>query len=193
MRNFSCCLFAICILISCPALAQQDWKKITFEGNVVTQTCEAKINGAEDVAVKLPDVRDSVLGGYRSFAGLTTFTIGISNCAYQIQDGVQKVKMFLRLPTGQNQVGGALVNMHAPQNEAAKKVWLQLCKDSECVAPLNISSISSGVAIDLDMQVQDGKASHILGARYVAGSAMDNGSVKPGKFSAVIEYRLEYL
>jgi len=189
MRNFLYCLFAVCVLISCPALAQQDWKKITFEGNIITQTCEAKINGAEDATVKLPDVRDKVLDGDDIYAGLATFTIGISNCLYGNQNGVQKVKMFVRVPSGQNLYSNALVNMYAPESERAKGVWLRVYEDSAAVKEITLDG--GGSVVNLDMQIQDGQASHILSAQYYARKS--NIPIKPGKFSAAIEYRLEYL
>jgi len=188
MRHVSFLLSVVCALVSNPALAQ--WRKITFNGEITTQTCEAKINGVDNPLIELPKVRDSTLADTNSVAGLKTFTLGISGCTHA-EDGVQKVRVFFHVPGSQNAIDGNLTNTIPKYRDGAEGVALQLTKDAEGTQPIPLPANANrtAVSLDLEMELKDGTATHTFGVQY----ARTGSSVYPGKFSASANWFIAYL
>jgi len=182
-------VLTVCTLASCPATAA--WKQIKFEGTITTQTCEAKINGEEGSVVKLKDVRDRELSKYPSRAGLTTFTLAIGNCSHA-EDGVQKVRVFVRVPEGQSLSSGYLLNTVAVKDGGASSVGLEVTKDGAGAQPvkLPLNSAASATSIDLEESFKDGTATYTFGVQYVHYTPL---VLSPGKFAASLMWDIAYL
>jgi len=178
------------VLASNPAFAQVvPWKTITFNGEITTQTCEAKINGVDNPLIELPKVRDSALPEVNSIAGLTTFTLGISGCTLA-EDGVQKVRVFFHVPSGQSALKGNLDNNTPTSNGGAQGVRLQLTQDAEGTQPIPLPSNANGTAVslDLDMELKEGTATHTFGVQYIR-----THGIRHGTLAASARWHIEYL
>jgi len=166
-------------------------EKITFEGYVTTQTCEAKINGGDDVVVKLEDVRAAAFPDISSTAGLKAFTLALGNCTYA-EDQMQKVRVYFRLPSGpQSAYKGYLTNVISVSNGGADGVGVQLTKDAAGTEKIQIPSDSPyTMSMEFGMELKGGTASHEFGVHYVKDR---DYPVQPGKVSTSIEWQIVYL
>jgi len=184
-------VLTVCTLTSCPAMAESDWKKINFVGNITTQTCEVKITGTDGLVVTLPEVRDTVLAKVGDRAGLTTFTLRLEKCSHA-EDGVQKVLLSFHAPQGQGRTPtGNLENTTKPSAGGATSVALQVTKDEAGNQPLKLPRYGeSDVSLELDAQLNDSIYTHTFGVQYYRFAS---APLLPGKFTASIEWRIAYL
>jgi len=155
---------------------------ITFVGEVTDQTCEVSINGQADPIVLLPSVPVTQLKAAGSRAGLTPFTLSMSNCTAPIE-AVQLTTRFLGRGVTK---AGNLGNL-APVRKA-ENVSIQLTENETGTKPIDLSK---GVTAATGPVLAAGQttASHTYAAQYYS----HDGNAKAGAVQAVVEYVISYL
>jgi len=177
MRYLSLAVLAASSLASSLALAQSN-NMITFEGEVLDESCQALINGSADAVVKLEPVKVGDFGSNNT-AGLTSFTMEITDCEH-----VDNKKLTVKF-IATNPVNGNLNNI-APADKA-KGVSVQLTNNKDGTEKIDLQN---GVAV-LEINEKfstDGSGKHEFGVQYHKDS-----DITPGKVKAMVEYRLSYL
>jgi len=182
MRHSSLLLLAACSLAT--GLAQaQSVPKITFEGEVTDQTCQATIDGETNPTVILPTVNTAQFTTTGTTVGLTPVTLTISNCAAPSSGSLD---ISLKL-SGQNiKTGGYLGNIAA--TNPATNVALQLTQNADGTGPITLApGITTVPAITLNTGETGG--THTFGVQYIS----EGTPVSAGAVEGVVEYTLSYL
>lgn len=175
--KFSTLLFAVGALPGIVLAAPT----VTFQGEVTAQTCQASINGETNSIVLLPTVTATELSGAGAKAGLTPFTISVSDCQAPSGD-LQITTNFL----GHNVTSvGNLGNIAA--SNPAGNVAIQLTSDAAGTTPI----VLNGVTPVSGLVLSDGEtsASYQFGAQYIS----EDGGATAGAVTSVAEYTLSYL
>ena len=152
---------------------------VTFQGEVASQTCQAKINGKTNSIVLLPTVAAADLSSAGKTTGTTPFTIAISGCAAS-EKATKIGTKFLGYnvtPTGN------LSNL--ANSNPAKNVSIQLTSSAASDRPVNLNGVTS--VEGLTLAAGKTEASHQFGVQYYA-----EGVAEPGAVTAVAEYTLSY-
>ncbi len=152
---------------------------VTFQGEVASQTCQAKINGKTNSIVLLPTVAAADLSAAGKTTGATPFTIAISGCA--ASEKVTKVgTKFL----GYNVTPTGNLSNLATSNPA-KNVSIQLTSTTAGDRAVNLNGVTTVEGLTLASGKSE--ASHQFGVQYYA-----EGVAEPGAITAVAEYTLSY-
>lgn len=158
---------------------------VTFQGEVTNQTCNVSINGSTDSIVMLPSVALSEFGSTLAVgqtAGLTPFTVSVSDCASQSTAQAIGTK-FLGYDVDAST--GVLGN-RATAN-AATGVGIQLTGNADGSEPVILSG--STTVSGLTLPANSTNATYEFGARYY----LLDTSATAGAITAVAEYTLTYL
>ncbi|TCM69174.1 major type 1 subunit fimbrin (pilin) [Acinetobacter calcoaceticus] len=154
---------------------------VTFQGEVTDQTCEASINGGTNGNVLLPTVPSSSLAADGQKAGLTPFTIEVSNCTAPATSALKINTRFLGHAVTTN---GNLGNI-AETNPAAN-VAIQVTEQADGVKAVSFNGVTD--VAGLELPVGETSTSHEFAAQYIA----EGGAASAGAVKAVVEYTLSY-
>jgi len=155
---------------------------ITFVGEVTDQTCEVSINGQANPIVLLPGVPASQLQAAGSKAGLTPFTLTLTQCSAPIADMQLTTRFLGRGVTKAGNLGNLATD------KAAQNVAIQLTENETGTKPINLSSGTTAVAGPLLAKGQN-TASHTYAAQYYS----HDGNASAGAVQAVVEYVISYM
>lgn len=156
--------------------------QVTFMGEVTAQTCQPQINGETDSVVLLPTIRSSELTAVGSQAGLTPFTISLTNCTAPTDSDLNINTVFL----GHNVTAkGNLGNI--AETTPATKVGLQLLNSEAGTTPVVLSGPTSvpGLVLKQGTTATDYK----FAVQYIS----EEGGATPGKVKGIVEYTVSYL
>jgi len=173
--------FALCAaLAASPLLAfAQSANTITFQGEVSDQTCAVTVNGnASSPVVLLPTVANAAFATSGATAGLTSFTVGLSNCTVNAAAARNVDVKF---------VGGNLTSTGNLRNTGtATNVSLQLLDPATPAAPFNLSGgfAAPGLVIASGADA----ATHDFAVRYYAEAT----PVSPGTVIGAVQYAVAY-
>jgi len=180
MRYSSLAILVAASLASSLALAQTTTSNIiTFEGQVLDESCQATINGSADAVVRLDPVKESDFGQDKT-AGLTPFTMEIKDCKHTDNKNIQ-VRFI-----ASNPVNGNLDNIEKSTN-AAEHVLVQLTDDKGGKNPIMLKDGTAVVQFNNKFSAR-GDGTHEFGVQYYK-----DGDIKPGKVKAEVKYQLSYL
>lgn len=160
---------------------------VTFQGEITDHTCLVTINGETNSVVLLPTVAVADFGGTLAdgqTAGLTPFTVSISDCAILTPFAQSVSTRFLGFDVDAN--SGVLGNRAT--SHAATGYGVQITGTSAGGNPVRLSGITD--VFSLMLPVGATEASHTFGAQYYV---IDAGSAAPGAITAVAEYTVSYL
>lgn len=147
---------------------------------VASQTCTVTVNGSPgSVTVRLPTVLTSELANLGDAAGLTEFSIEISQCGYQ---GSFVSPRFV----GNNLHHTGSLN-NAPGPDYAKNVVVQVGITPGFFIHLEDQTMNSSYSIPLQGTGADRHGSRIYYVRYFAMAP-----VTPGKVLASMQYAIVY-
>ncbi|GEM_PF-159076 len=147
-------------------------------------TCQVSIDGAPTGVVRLATVEAADFAGAGSVAGLTPFTVTISDCPAPQHGNLNVVAIFRDYNIT---AAGNLGNLAA--HDAALDVAVQLTTHTEHgVRPIDLAVTHQIVDLLVLRQGQT-SASHQLGARYIT----EGGNPTPGAVTAVAEFAIDYL
>ncbi|MED5608320.1 fimbrial protein [Pseudomonas sp. JH-2] len=154
---------------------------VTFQGEVTAQTCKASINGETNSIVLLPTVASTELSAAGSKAGLTPFTISISECQAPTGDLAITTNFLGHNVTAEGNLGNIAAS------NPASNVAIQLTKEAAGTTPV----VLNGVTPVAGLVLADGEtsASYQFGAQYISVA----GNAGAGAVTAVAEYTLSYL
>lgn len=152
---------------------------VTFQGEVTQQTCAVDIAGATAGTVLLPTVTSTELSAINSKAGLTPFTISVSNCAISGDKLDLKTKFLGHNVTAAGNLGNKAA-------DGATNVALQLTKAADGVAPIKLIGVTS-VDITPVPAGQEG-VEHTFGVQYIS----ESGNAGAGAVEGVAEYTISY-
>lgn len=171
-------LLAITIVIT-PLFAHSA-PTITFQGEVNAQTCVAEVNGQADGVVLLPTVSTKSLQSVGSTAGVTPFTISVTDCETTLTNLQINTEFLGRSVTN----GGNLGNLAT--SNAATKVQMQLLDKFQGGNAIRLNGTTAVPGLVL----VPGKttASHEFGVQYVS----EEGSATAGAVLSVAEYTISY-
>ncbi|TCM60046.1 major type 1 subunit fimbrin (pilin) [Acinetobacter calcoaceticus] len=155
--------------------------QVTFQGEVNSQTCQAKINGKTEGTVLLPTVSTAELATKGATAGLTPFTISVTGCSAPKDADLKIGTRFL----GYNVANGNLSNQNTSAN-GAKGVSIQLTQSAAGTTPVVLNGVTKVDGLVLPTGKTD--TSYQFGARYIA----DDTAIVAGAVTAVAEYTLSY-
>lgn len=181
LSKFSIALSTALTLLSGAAIAAPavPVSVVTFQGEVASQTCQAKINGKTNSVVLLPTVAVADLASAGKTTGATPFTIAISGCAAP-EKALKVGTKFL----GYNVTSTGNLSNLATSN-AAKNVSIQLTSNTLGDHPVNLNGVTT---VDgLVLAAGKSEASHQFGVQYYA-----DGVAEAGAITAVAEYTLSY-
>lgn len=152
---------------------------VTFQGEVTAQTCDVSVNGHTNAVVLLPTVANSLLSTSGQTAGLTPFTVNISNCSAPAADTAIQTNFL-----GYNvSSAGNMSNMAT--SAPATNVEVQL---TDAGSGGNAVTLSGVTPVDgLILPAGETSASYQFGVQYYA-----TGQSTPGPVTAVAEYSLTY-
>lgn len=172
---------ATAVALPCFAVAAPT---VQFQGEVTDQTCDVNINGETNSTILLPTVNTSELSAGGSTAGVTPFTITLSNCG-EVAKGKTITTNFL----GHNVTSAGVLNNTATMTPA-DNVGIQLLEnDSKDATPIKLSGVTPSVsAMSFAADSTDTSISHTFGAQYYA---IDKAATA-GKVLAVAEYTVSY-
>lgn len=154
---------------------------VTFQGEVSAQTCKASIAGGTNGIVLLPTVAAKDLQNAGTTAGLTKFTINVTDCTDPGSSDLPiKTKFLGHAVTGNGNLG----NMAAAN--PAGNVAIQLTSDAAGTAAITLNGPTS--VAGLKLPAGKTSASYDFGARYIS----ENGGATPGPVTSVVEYTLSY-
>jgi len=180
MRHSSLSLLAACAMVTGMAQAAT----ITFEGKITDQTCDVKVNGQDDLTVKLPTVHTGAFTATSQSAGTKSFEVAITGCDPASAEE-EKYKVTFK---SARLVGAGLLGNTA--TSGAENVGVRLTKDAAGSDPLDLRSPATSV-IELTLRANETSARHTMAAQY---TRIDAGQpVTPGKVHAIVEYALDYL
>lgn len=171
--------FVTAALIAAPMLAIAA-PQVTFQGEITDQTCVAQINGATSGVVLLPSAPASALNAPGATAGLTPFTISVTDCAAPAA-ALNVSTAFL----GHNVTAGGNLGNTATA-DAATNVAVQLTTDASGGTPITLNGVTA--VPGLVVPALGTGATYQYGAQYVA----EGGAATPGAVLAVVEYTLVY-
>lgn len=154
---------------------------VTFQGEVSAQTCKASVAGGTNGVVMLPTVAASELASAGSTAGLTKFTISVTDCADPDSSDLPIKTKFLGHAVTNN---GNLGNIATAS--PAENVAIQLTSDGAGTSALVLNGPTSVDGLVLEQGQTS--ATYDFGARYVS----ENGGVTAGAVTSVVEYTLSY-
>lgn len=175
--NLSKALLAVVLLPGLAAAAPT----VTFQGEVTSQTCQASINGETNSFVLLPTVPVTSFSGAGSTAGLTPFSITISNCqAPSGADLAMKTNFLGRNVTSAGNLGNA-----ATSNKASD-VEIQLTTSAAGTTPIVLNGVTAVSGLVLPQGSTS--ATYQFGARYIT----EGGAPTAGQVTAVAEYTVSY-
>lgn len=165
--------------LPCAALAAP---QIQFQGEVTDQTCKVDLKGNTGSIVLLPTVSKSELAAPGETAGITPFTITVSDCATSETSSQSIVTEFL----GENVLEpGVLGNATSEDGSYAKNVGIQLVEDTNTKTPINLNGVTKSQSV-INLAGQS-SGEHTFGAQYYAMDAATSGKV-----SAVVNYTISY-
>jgi len=183
MRYSSLTVLVACSLAANLVQAQTGIQqgKITFEGEVATQTCQATVNGDTNSRILLPTVSKSNLENANSTAGLTVFTLNVTGCSI---DNAQETPIMVKFNGHSVTEDGNLGNS-ASGSSAAKNVAVQLLNGSTPIAlGTKAATKESGLVLDKGKD----SATYDFAAQYIS----EKGNASAGSVQAVVEYALSY-
>jgi len=175
MRYTSLAFFVAASLAS--SLVQAE--TIEFHGEVMDQTCKAKIDGQTDAVVKLDTVSPDDFGD-GNVAGAKAFVMVISDCKDPEQNKRLNVKFKHASPTA----SGNLSNL-ADDAKKAKGVSVQLLDDGKAI---DLKGTSTFVQLPIQLKA-DGTGKHAFTAQYYK----EETDITSGAVKASVEYTLTYL
>lgn len=152
---------------------------VTFQGEVTDQTCQVTVNSETNSTVLLPTVSTADLATTGLTAGLTPFTITLSECAAPPSD-LAVTTNFL----GHNVTAGGNLGNTAT---AGSNVAIQLTEEAAGTTAIVLNGVT-GVA-GLVLATGETSASYQFGAQYIAETA----PATAGAVTAVVEYSVSYL
>lgn len=154
--------------------------KVTFQGEVSAQTCQASIAGETDGIVLLPTVPTQDLATAGTTTGLTPFTIKVTDC----DPGTGELKIKTNFQGVGITAEGNLSNIHAGA-DAATGVSLQLTQNADGTGPVTLNGPTTVEGITL----ADGEttAEHQFGVQYHA-----DAPATAGKVQSEANYTLSY-
>jgi len=172
------------VLVAVPALSMAAGGKITFNGKVIKQTCMVDVKGTTSPEVKLEAVSTTQLAVAGDSAGITPFTVRISNCTEQ-SAAVNVNTVFSGAPIELNGTKGVLQN--TASSGAATNVALELLRDTTGNSN-SVIDLTSVTSVD-GLVVPPGatEATKEFAVRYVALGAATAGNVQ-----AVVNYDITY-
>ncbi len=154
--------------------------KITFQGEVTNQTCEAQVNGQSNGLVLLPAVQSTALTSSGSTAGLTPFTVSISDCAAPVADA-NVTTNFLGSSVS---AAGNLKNMAS--SDPAGRVQLQLMTKGSGGTAVVLNGVTP--VAGLVLPAGQTSTSHTFGVQYIS----EEGGATAGAVQSSVEYSLSY-
>lgn len=172
--------FVFAVLVSVFSYSAVAANTARFEGMIASQTCTVTVNGTPgSVTVHLPTVPTSALATLGDVAGLTEFSIEVSQCGYQ---GSYVSPRFI----GNNLHSTGRLN-NAPGSDYAKNVLVQVGITPGFFIHLEDQTMNSTYSIPLQ-----GTGTNRHGSRnyYVSYFAM--GPATPGKVLASVQYAIVY-
>ena len=155
---------------------------VQFQGEVTDQTCEVNINGETNSTVLLPTVSMSELKESGAKAGITPFTITLSNCGE-----VTTEKTITTNFLGHNVTSGVLGNTAEAGENSASNVGIQLLETDTTGKDAIVLSGVTPSATTMTLAANASSVSHTFGAQYYA-----LGTATAGKVTAVAEYTVSY-
>ncbi|HHV7361216.1 TPA: fimbrial protein [Morganella morganii] len=165
--------------LPCAALAAP---QIQFQGEVTDQTCKVDLKGNTGSIVLLPTVSISELGASGKKAGITPFTITVSDCATSETSSQTIVTEFL----GENVLPeGILGNSTSEDGTYADNVGIQLLENPDEQVAINLNGVTRSKSV-IDLAGQS-SGEHTFGAQYYA-----TGTATAGKVSAIVNYTISY-
>ncbi|EHM45158.1 fimbrial protein [Yokenella regensburgei] len=166
------------LLFSSVAIADSA-NTITFKGEVTEQTCEVSVNGVNArPVVLLPTVSKSELSQPGSFAGLTTFTLGVTGCTASASALDIKTIFVANNMT-------ALGNL--ANTGTATDVELQLMTDGTGTTPIDLRNATGIAGISVPAGSTSGE--HDYGVRYFSAA----GGAGAGTVVGSVQYAVSYL
>ena len=171
------------VLLTSIALASTTFAapaKVTFQGEVSAQTCQASIAGETDGIVLLPTVPSSDLQNPGQTTGLTPFTIKVTDC----NPGTGELKIKTKFQGIGTTAEGNLSNLHSG-SDAASGVSLQLTQNADGSNPVTLNGVTE--VEGLTLQENQTSAEHQFGVQYHADEP-----VTPGKVQSEANYTLSY-
>jgi major type 1 subunit fimbrin (pilin) len=173
-------LLAITIAAA-PVFAFASGNTINFQGEVTDQTCDVTINGnSASPTVLLPTVSSSSLTAAGSTAGLTTFTVGLSNCQAPAATAQAVGTVFVG-----NQVTSA---GNIGNTGTATNVALQLLDPASPSSSFNLSNAAGVTVPGLSIAVGATSASHDFGVQYIS----EPGGATAGSVLGSVQYAVTY-
>ena len=178
---------AAVVMICSPISAQAADGKVTFNGEIITNTCTV-ISGDKDKIVTLPTVQASALSAANQTAGTTPFTIGLENCASASDVSVYfepneyvstEGRLKNSIPTGGSDNGADNVDIELLNNNYGV---IDLANQTIDTATGKITGGNSTIVTPVD-----GSATLPFYARYFATNAAEAGRV-----SSYINFTIVY-
>ena len=150
---------------------------ITFEGNILENTCQVEVGGQTSPTITLPDVGKNAFAQAGDTAGATPFTVSLTGCTVDPNDSVQ-VRFIANKPAGQylgieNVVG------------SATNVVIQLLEGDAAGTAI---TFTNGIGATSPQTTNAGTASFPLTARYRATAV----PVDAGTVTAIANYEVIY-
>uniref|UniRef100_UPI003341BB88 fimbrial protein n=1 Tax=Castellaniella defragrans TaxID=75697 RepID=UPI003341BB88 len=154
---------------------------VTFQGEVSDQTCTATINGQTNSIVLLPTVPVSALSSAGQVAGLTPFTVHLSDCTAPTVAAQDINITFLGYAVTNGNLGNLAVN------DPATNVQIQLTTTDEGTNAIQLNGVTA--VSGLSLPIGETSTNFTFGAQYISVG----GPATAGAVTAVAEYALEYL
>ena len=147
---------------------------ITFQGEVLANSCIVQVNGEASPTVTLPTVGTADLGSLGKTAGATPFTVDLTGCDTTADD--VQVRFVAHTEAG--------ANLGLDTSSTATNVVVQLL---EGYAGGTAIDFSGGVAVTSTKTTASGAASFPLTAQYYS-----TGTVTAGLVTAIANYEVIY-
>lgn len=155
---------------------------ITINGNITDTTCTISVNGgSNDATVTLPSVPASALSEHSTMAGMTPFSISLSNCS-----GTSLNTASTSFEPGQyvDTTSGRL-NIDTMAEDAATNVQVQLSNAGG--SPINVGASAEEGQNDIPVDISSGSGTLNYFASYFATGAATAGSV-----TTQVDYTMVY-
>jgi len=168
-------------IAAAPVFAFASANTINFQGEVTDQTCDVAINGnAANPTVLLPTVSSTSLATAGSTNGVTTFTVGLTNCQAPTTTAQAIGTVFVG-----NQVTSA---GNLGNTGTATNVALQLLDPATPTSPFDLSNTAGVTVPGLSLAAGDTTATHDFAVQYIS----EQGGATAGSVLGSVQYAVTY-